>query len=228
MTYSTLEAILDYSFKSPELLAQALCHGSAASKTQKSYERLEFLGDRILGLAVAQLLYKAYPHDSEGQLAKRQSHLVAAETLAPLGQSWGLPSLILAENKDLAHNRPSILADIVEALLAVIYLESGFDAALRIVERFWAPLISEMTVAPQDPKSALQEWSHRHKATAPVYTLLHKTGPDHALEFTVQVTITLPNHPPVTTTGVGPSMRAAEKQGALALLSLLTSTPQPS
>jgi ribonuclease-3 len=221
MTFQKLETHLGYVFKNNTLLEQALRHASVTSKNQQNYERLEFLGDRILGLAVADILYQAYPKDAEGLLAKRQSYLVSAETLASLGLSWGLQDFIQAENKDLAHNRPSILADAVEAILAVVYLESGFKAAHQIVHRFWEPLVQDMVTAPQDPKSALQEWAHRLKTNPPTYDLLSKTGPDHALEFTVRASLTVPQHESITTDGKGPSLRQAEKQAATALLTIL-------
>lgn len=211
---SLLQEKLEYTFQDKELLAQALRHASATSQSQQSYERLEFLGDRILGLCVAELLYKTYPQDKEGDLAQRQSALVSSEQLVPLAKDLGLENLIQGETKDFSKKRPSVLADVVEALIAVIYLESGLEVVQNIIVQLWKPFVDQMIVAPKDPKSTLQEWAHKHKKPSPIYGLNQRSGPDHNPVFTVQVSI----DKSLKATAQGPSLKQAEKQAALALL----------
>lgn len=213
-----LQEKLGYQFQDSDCLAQAFRHASVTSKNQQSYERLEFLGDRILGLGVAELLYKAYPHDTEGELARRHSPLVSAETLCDIARQLDLQDFIQAETKDFSKNRPSVMADGVESLLAVVYLESGLGAAQKIIARFWSPLVKAMVDAPKDPKSAVQEWAHRHKKTAPLYELLKRAGPDHNPVFFVRVSIERNLH----ATAEGPSLKQAEKSAAQNLLKKLT------
>ena len=213
-----LQEKLGYVFQDSERLSQAFRHASVTSKKQQSYERLEFLGDRILGLGVAELLYKAYPEDTEGELARRHSPLVSAETLCAVARHLDLQDFIQAETKDFSKNRPSVMADGVESLLAVVYLESGLGPAQKIIERFWSPLIKEMVEAPKDPKSAVQEWAHRHKKTAPLYELLNRSGPDHNPVFSVRVSLDRTLHE----TAEGSSLKQAEKTAAQNLLKKLT------
>ena len=214
---NTLQEKLGYVFQNAERLAQAFRHASVLSKDQQSYERLEFLGDRILGLGVAELLYKTYPKDTEGELARRHSPLVSAETLCDIARHLDLQDFIQAETKDFSKNRPSVMADGVESLLAVVYLESGLGPAQEIIKRFWGPLIKEMVTAPKDPKSAVQEWAHRHKKTAPLYELVKRSGPDHNPVFFVRISIDRDLY----TTAEGPSLKQAEKQAAQNLLKKL-------
>lgn len=215
---SILQKKLGYVFQDSQLLAQAFRHASVASKTKQSYERLEFLGDRVLGLGVAELLYKAYPKDSEGELARRHSPLVSSETLVKIALELDLQNFLQAETKDFSKNRPSVLADGVEALLAVLYLENGLGAAQKMIQRFWEPLVQEMVEAPKDPKSAVQEWAHFHKKPSPTYTLVKRSGPDHNPLFLVNVSI----DKNLQATAEGPSLKQAEKKAAQILLKKLS------
>lgn len=209
-----LENHLGYIFQDKALLDQAFRHSSATKQNQQSYERLEFLGDRILGLCVAELLYQTYPFDKEGALARRHSALVCEETLAKLAQDLSLERFIQGETKNFSKNRPSVLADAMEALIAVIYLEKGLKGAQKVISKLWKPLISNMTTAPKDPKSALQEWAHKYNKNPPLYSLIERSGPDHDPLFTVQVSLDRTRH----ATAQGSSLKQAEKNAAIALL----------
>lgn len=217
-----LQGQLSYVFQDTPLLEQAFRHSSTTAHTQQSYERLEFLGDRILGLCVAELLYAVYPLDTEGELARRHSALVCEEVLAQIARDLSLENLIQGETKDFSKSRPSILADVIEALLAVVYLESGLGSVQKIISKFWKPLIDEMIEAPKDPKSALQEWAHQHKKNAPSYVLEKRSGPDHNPLFTVQVSLQASPEKTLSATAQGSSLKQAEKKAAIALLTNLT------
>lgn len=187
-----LQKTLGYTFQDEHLLHQALCHSSFPHlKTiNDHYERLEFLGDRVLGICVAEMLFDAYPEDSEGDLARRHSQLVSAKVLVDVARSLQLHHLIQAETDKFAQQRPSVMADVVEALLAVIYRESGLLAAKAVVQKFWQHRVNDMVQAPRDPKSALQEWSHKNGLDLPIYELVERKGPDHKPVFYVEVQLT--------------------------------------
>ncbi len=214
VSLANLQDHLGYTFQDKALLDQAFRHSSATKQNQQSYERLEFLGDRILGLCVAELLYQTYPFDKEGELARRHSALVCEEALAQIAGDLSLEHFIQGETKNFSQNRPSVLADAAEALIAVIYLEKGLNAVQKVITKLWKPLISKMTTAPKDPKSALQEWAHKHNKSTPVYGLLKRSGPDHDPLFTVQVFL----EKTLQATAQGTSLKQAEKNAALALL----------
>lgn len=209
-----LQNHLGYTFQDKALLNQAFRHSSATKQNQQSYERLEFLGDRILGLCVAELLYQTYPFDKEGDLARRHSALVCEDTLAQIAQDLSLDLFIQGETKNFSKNRPSVLADAVEALIAVVYLEKGLAEAQKVITRFWSPLITAMTTAPKDPKSTLQEWAHKNNKKPPLYGLVKRLGPDHDPVFTVQVSLDKTRQ----ATAQGSSLKQAEKNAAIALL----------
>jgi ribonuclease III len=236
-----LEKAIGYTFKNRELFAHALTHasvrsgkqtagktksdkaelkrnsGSAVAVSAHDNERLEFLGDRVLGLAIAELLWATYPADSEGQLAKRFNGLVRGETCAGIGRSIGLgPYLILSGSEADSGGRAkdTILADAVEALLGALFTEAGFDKAREIVRRLWLPLLDDMPEATTDPKSALQEWAQGQGLPLPRYAEVTRQGPDHAPHFVSEVRV--PGHPPAR--GEGPSKRIAEQAAATAML----------
>jgi ribonuclease-3 len=204
-----LEQRLGYTFRNKELVQKALSHASATPDS--NYERLEFLGDRVLGLALAHLLFDLFSQAPEGPLAKRHAYLVSEPILAQIGTTLGLDPFIIA---DLETRRPSLIADVLEALLAVIYLESGFEAASKVIYTLWMPLAQELVDVPLDPKTALQEWVHLHKLPLPTYEVLGKQGPDHAPLFEVQVSL----DPQKRATAKGNSIREAEKLAAEILL----------
>lgn len=189
-----LEATLHYSFKDRSLLRMAITHQSALEGTDaegESYQRLEFLGDRVLGLAVSEMLFRLQPQIIVGRLARRLSDLVRAETCADIATEWGLGDHIqFGQNtgKDTKQSR-SVLADVCEAILGAIFLDGGAAAATRVVERFWTPLLNETGVALQDAKTALQEWVQARGLQPPNYKDLDRSGPDHDPVFTVRVEI---------------------------------------
>ncbi|MBV8508191.1 MAG: ribonuclease III [Alphaproteobacteria bacterium] len=226
-----LAARLGHEFARRELLVEALTHPSALSPARgrgrrrapanRSYERLEFLGDRVLGLVVADLLWHRFPDESEGLLTRRLTHLVRRETLARVAAAIDLgPHLVLSRAETLAGaaNNPGILADVCEALIAAIYLDGGFAAAFAFVRRQWNDFIEEMTAAPpRDPKTALQEWAQARALALPTYELVGTSGPDHALRFTVAAKVAGRD----SATATASSKRIAEARAAELLLERL-------
>ena len=210
----TLESKIGYVFQNKGLLQRALRHSSAAKTPGESYERLEFLGDRVLGLVIADMLLDAFPDSDEGGLAKRFSALVCERTLRSIADELDLASLIIAERPNFAKERPSVAADVLEALIAAIYLDGGYQIACRIIENLWHERLLTLEHAPKDPKSALQEWTHQRELPLPEYSLLNRSGPDHRPVFNVQVQVGL-NY---KNQGSGLSLRAAEKAAAQAVL----------
>jgi ribonuclease III len=225
--------LIGHSFGRPELLAEALTHRSALGKpahgrrrtrrgtAPANYERLEFLGDRVLGLVVADLLWRRFADEPEGHLTRRLTQLVRREALARVAGELALGRCLLlspAEAAAGATRNPGILADVVEAVIAAIYLDGGLSAAFAFVERLWAPLIAEMeTAPPRDPKTNLQEWAQGRGLPLPDYRLVATSGPDHAPQFTVAVAVT--GHHEASATAA--SKRAAETAAAAALLARL-------
>jgi ribonuclease-3 len=225
--------LIGYEFARPELLVEALTHPSAFSKPGKgrrrgrrgtgppNYERLEFLGDRVLGLVVADLLWRRFADEPEGHLTRRLTQLVRREALARVAAEIGLGRhlrLSPAEAAAGAARNPGILADVVEAVIAAIYLDGGLPAAFLFVERHWTPLIAEMeTAPPRDPKTTLQEWAQGRGLGLPDYRLVESRGPDHARQFTVAVAVKGQQE----ASGTATSKRAAETAAAAALLQQL-------
>lgn len=209
---------LDYCFKDEELVLRALTHVSVSRK--KSYERLEFLGDRILGAVIAEMLYRYFPQDPEGALAKRFARLVNARTLETVALELGLPDFIILapwEQASGGARKPSILGDVCEALLAALYLDGGLRVVSQIIHRYWEPFLKTMERPPLDAKSALQEHSQSLGKGVPIYTSLRAEGPDHAPVFTVQAM--LEGYP--AQQGQGTTKRIAEQNAAAALLTLM-------
>jgi len=224
--------LIGYSFARPELLEEALTHRSALGKPSKSrrrvkraaapanYERLEFLGDRVLGLVVAHLLWHRFGTEPEGPLTRRHAHLVRRDTLAKIGAAIGVDRhlrLSPAETAAGAARNPGILADVMEAVIAAIYLDGGFTAAFAFIERLWGPMIDEMHFPPRDPKTVLQEWAQGRGLPLPRYETRATSGPDHARRFTVAVTVSGFDEASATAS----SKRAAETGAAAALLDRL-------
>jgi ribonuclease-3 len=173
----------------PALFERALTH---ASFGEAQYERLEFLGDRVLGLAVATWLYELFPDEPEGQLSKRLNALVARETCAQVGRELGVgPRLRLGKQarEDGAFESDNVVGDAVEALIGAVYLDSGLDEAVAFVRRAWGDRVSSRDKAPQHPKSALQEWAAAQERKPPAYRLAERSGPQHAPTFVVEVEI---------------------------------------
>jgi ribonuclease-3 len=215
-----LEQTIGYRFADPALLREALTHSSAIAhgrRGQRSNERLEFLGDRVLGLAVADLLMVRFPGESEGALTKRHAGLVCRETLAEIALELDLGRfLVLGRSEEEAGGRarPATLANGLEALIGAVYLDGGLAPAERLIELRWGPRLAAMLTPPRDAKTALQEWAHTRGAETPAYTEVSRSGPDHAPEFEVEVSVgqMLPGR------GRGRSKREAEQQAAAAVL----------
>ncbi len=220
-----LAASLSHRFKSPTLLRQALTHPSAANRPLESYERLEFLGDRVLGLVVADLLLAQFPKETEGALARRFAALVRRETLAQVAETVGLGSFLIlakAEQEAGESTNPALLADACEAVLGALYLDGGLSAARGFVVPHWTPLLAADLTPPQDAKTALQEWAQGRALPLPTYREACREGPAHEPVFTVEVTVA--GYPPAE--GEGRSKRLAEQAAASRLLDSLDDDAQ--
>jgi ribonuclease III len=211
---------LGHVFARPVLLTEALTHPSATRRrgiSRRGYERLEFLGDRVLGLVIADLLWHRFPQETEGELTRRHTQLVRGETLAEVARAIGLNrSIIVSPGEDAAgvRDNPSVLADVCEAVIAALFLDGGLPAAARFVERWWEQRIVAAGAPPRDPKTALQEWAQARGLPLPAYRTVATEGPAHRRVFTVTVTVN--GVAPATATG--PSKRAAETAAAAAAL----------
>jgi ribonuclease III len=196
------------------LYTRALTHGSTG---EADYQRLEFLGDRVLGLLIADMLYARFPDEPEGRLSHRLNSLVAGTTCADIGRSINVqPQLRLGKQArdDGARDSDNVLGDVVEALVGALYLDKGMDAARSFVEAHWRPLLEAALTAPKHPKSALQEWAAAHNRKVPVYEVTAKEGPPHAMRF--EVTVTVKGFAPIAATGN--SKQSAETAAAQAFL----------
>ena len=214
-----LEARVGHVFKDRALLKKALTHSSVrqASAKRRDNERLEFLGDRVLGLAIAELLSEAYPLASEGELARLYNRLVRGGTCAEVARQLDLgASLVLSDSEagSGGRDKETILADACEALLGAIFHEAGYDKARDVVRRLWSDRLEVSLVDVADAKSALQEWAQGQGLDLPDYVEIARDGPDHAPRFTSEVRIK--SKKPAR--GEGASKRAAEQAAATALL----------
>lgn len=212
-----LEQILGYEFKNKNLLQQALTHSSCSGDVHKNYERLEFLGDRVLGVSMAHLLYNIFPDDPEGSLSPRFTRLVRTETVADVACQLKLNEFIRAENPQLCNNE-NVLCDVAEAVIGAICIEAGFERAIKFVEQHWKHLINRNSEPQKDDKTTLQEMSHQYKAGNPVYEVISKEGCEHKPHFHVRVTVK--NHG--SATGEGKNKKIAEQNAAASLLNLIT------
>ena len=209
--YSALADRLHYQFNDPSRLQQAFTHSSRAGA---NYERLEFLGDRVLGLVMAEWLLELHPAAPEGKLAKLQAALVSAESLTQVARALDFPAYIKGAPADpgLKQN-DSILADCCEALVAVLYLDGGLTAASNFIRTQWEALVA---APPEtgDAKTLLQEWTQSRGLGLPVYAEARRSGPDHAPSFVIEVQVK--NRPPVQAEAA--SKRLAERAAAAAML----------
>jgi len=202
------------------LFRRALTHGSQGGP---SYQRLEFLGDRVLGLSIAAWLYEQFPDDPEGKLSARLNAVVSRETCAEIGRDLGVPAhLILGKQArdDGAQMSDNVVGDVVEALIGALYLETGLDGAAAFIRRAWDGKLDRRGEAPKHPKSALQEWAAARQCAPPVYTMVGQSGPHHAPVFTVQVAVG--GRRGGSATAEGSSKQEAETAAATALLQDLT------
>jgi ribonuclease-3 len=220
---AAIERALGHRFTKKTLLLEALTHSSATGpgrRVRRTNERLEFLGDRVVGLAVAELLIRRYPHDPEGALSPRLSVLVSEPTLADVARKLGLGSwLEVAKGEETAggRQRPAILADALEALIGAVYLDAGWEVAAALVRRCIEPRLETMALPPRDAKTTLQEWTQSRGLGLPDYRVTGTSGPAHAPTF--EVAVSLAGHGCATATGG--SKRAAEQAAAEQLLACL-------
>jgi ribonuclease III len=219
--YKALETKLGYKFKDQANLERALTHASVrgGKAARADNERLEFLGDRVLGLAIAGMLSETYPDDDEGDLARRYNRLVRGETCAKIGRHLDIgPHLILSDSEASSggRNKETILADAVEAILGAIYAEAGFEKARAVILRVWQTEQDQQTPrgVSADPKSALQEWAQKRGLSLPEYVEVERSGPDHAPHFVSEVRIRTLK----PARGEGSSKRLAEQAAAGILL----------
>lgn len=208
-----LEAALGHGFGRPELLRQALTHRSFGSSHN---ERLEFLGDSLLNCVVAAALYQRFAALKEGELSRLRASLVRQETLAEIARGLGLGELLQlgeGELKSGGSRRPSILADALEALFGAIYVDAGFDAVRRVIERLYEPAMTRIDPndSGKDPKTALQEILQGRHLPLPRYTLLATSGEAHAQQFEIECVVADLG---IRSTGTGASRRVAEQQAA--------------
>jgi len=215
--HSRIADMIGHTFADRELLERALTHASARKGGQGNYERLEFLGDRVLGLVVAELLFSMFPTAKEGELSVRLNQLVNAQTCAAVADDLQLHQFIKtgADIKNLTGKRmASVRADVMESLIAALYLDAGLEAARAFVHTNWGERARASTGAKRDAKTELQEWAHGRSGIAPTYAIVERTGPDHDPHFTVKAEI--PGIEPEI--GTGRSRRAAEQDAATRML----------
>ncbi len=211
---------LGHDFRRPELLRQALTHPSAARDPLASNQRLEFLGDRVLGLVIAEALYRRDKEASEGQLAPRFNALVRKETCADVARETGVGEVLrLGRSERLTGGRrkTALLGDAMEALIAAVYLDAGFEKARELVLRLWAPHLENAPADLRDAKTRLQEWSQARGKGLPIYRDLGRTGPDHAPTFRVEAALASGEQ----AVAEAASKRAAQQAAAAALLERL-------
>jgi ribonuclease-3 len=214
-----LEERIGYHFADRDLLTSALTHISALSGKSRngSYQRLEFLGDHVLGLVMSEMLFREFPGADEGELSRRLADLVRKETCAEVARAVDLGSAIKlgsSENNSGGRKRPAILADVCESLIGAVFLDGGYVAACELVERLWGERMHQTQKPIRDPKTVLQEWAQGRGLPTPSYREVERTGPHHNPEFRVEVS--LPQLAPAE--GLGPSKRVAEQAAAAAML----------
>lgn len=214
------EARIGYHFTTPEMLVRALTHASISSATRPDNQRLEFLGDRVLGLVMADALLGADLAASEGQLAPRFNALVRKETCADVAREVGLGDVLKLGRSEMlsgGRRKEALLGDALEALIAAVYVDGGFEAAKALVLRLWAGRIGAVDADARDAKTSLQEWAQARGMPPPSYTLADRSGPDHAPLFTVEVTL----EDGARAASKAGSKRIAEQQAARDLLTRL-------
>lgn len=215
-----LEKILDYSFKDRELLTKALSHASAISRQRQvldTYQRLEFVGDRVLALIISKMLYQTYQSADEGELARRLNHLVMRDTCAAVAVDAGIGDFIIlgdGEIKTGGRKKVAILADVCESVIAALYVDGGLEIAERFIEQNWRSRMEAGSGSLSDAKTTLQEWVQSRGFEPPRYDVRERTGPDHAPNFTI--TVQVDGEDPID--GMGKSKREAEQAAATALL----------
>ena len=210
-------ALIGYTFRTPALLVQALTHPSMSSPTRADNQRLEFLGDRILGLVMAEALLSADTTAAEGQLAPRFNALVRKETCADVARAYGLGEVLKLGRSEMisgGRRKEALLGDALEAVIAAVYVDGGFEAARSLILRLWGDRIQGVEADARDAKTSLQEWAQGRGMAPPAYIEDAREGPDHQPIFTVRVTLADGK----TETARAGSKRQAEQMAARALL----------
>jgi ribonuclease III len=217
---AAFEQRIGYRFKDPALLEQALTHISALSGARNraaSYQRLEFLGDHVLGLVVSDMLFHAFAKADEGEMSRRLADLVRKEACADVGRAIELGAAIrlgASEANAGGRGRTAILADACEAMIGAVFIDGGYPAAAALVERLWSERMHRPARPLRDSKTVLQEWAQARGLPTPAYREVERKGPDHDPEF--RVSVELPDLAPAE--GFGRSKRAAEQAAAAAML----------
>jgi len=211
-----LQEILGYEFKNKALMKQALTHSSVTGDVKKNYERLEFLGDRVLGVSMAHLLYFTFQNEPEGFLSPRFVKLVRKETVAEVARELKLGDYIKANPKSLLTNE-NVLCDVMEAVIGAICLDGGFETAIAFVDRHFKKHIEKSAEPERDNKTVLQELAHQIKGSAPVYEVIQKEGSEHEPIFHIKVSIEGKG----SAVGVGKNKKIAEQAAAAELLKIL-------
>lgn len=215
-------AKLGHEFKRPELLLRALTHPSIATPQRPDNQRLEFLGDRVLGLVMSEALLMADKAASEGQLAPRFNALVRKETCAEVARQIGLGDVLRLGRSEMlsgGRRKEALLADAMEAVIAAVYRDAGFEVAKELVLRLWGDRVTQVKSDARDPKTALQEWAQARGLQPPTYTETSREGPPHEPVFTITVQLTSGEEDRAS----AGSKRAAEQAAARALLARLES-----
>jgi ribonuclease-3 len=219
-TPAGFEDLIGYKFKDTALLEQALTHISALAGPRNrsgSYQRLEFLGDHVLGLVISDMLFGAFPKADEGELSRRLADLVRKEACADVARVIDLGTVIrlgASESNAGGRNRTAILADVCEALIGAVFIDGGYKAASEVIKRLWEQRMRVPTRPLRDSKTILQEWAQARGLPTPAYREVERKGPDHDPEF--RVTVELPDRAPAE--GLGRSKRAAEQAAAAEML----------
>jgi ribonuclease-3 len=218
-TLEELEARLGHRFANRDLLLLALTHVSAGSRRSRgeSYQRLEFLGDRVLGLAVAEMLYAAFPKATEGELSRRLADLVRKESCAEVAAAWGAGAHVRLGGGEIqsgGSQKTAILADVCEALIGAVFLDAGYSVVREVVVHAWQDRMLTPRRPLQDAKTALQEWAQARGLSMPIYREISRSGPDHSPKFIIRVEIE--GFPGAD--GEGSSKRAAEQAAAEAFM----------
>ena len=211
-----LEKVLGYHFKNDKLLHQALTHSSVTSHIGSNYERLEFLGDRVLGVAVASALFHTFPNEPEGSLSPRQTRLVCKETVAEVARKLTLDKYISVATEDIRENE-NVLCDVCEAVIGAIFIDAGCEQALAFVQTHWRDLLHKDMTPPKDFKTRLQEIAHASGHSTPVYQEVSRTGSEHEPTFVMEVMI---DDLPVQL-GSGHNKKLAEQAAAAKMISVL-------
>lgn len=214
---------IGHSFADPTLLTEAVTHASMSSPTRGDNQRLEFLGDRVLGLAMAQALLEADTDAAEGKLAPRFNALVRKETCADVAREIDVGAVLRLGRSEMlsgGRRKEALLGDAMEAVIAAVYLDAGFDVAQALIIRLWGKRIHDVDADARDPKTAMQEWAQAQGLQPPRYVEVHREGPDHAPVFTIAAKLTTGASAQAT----AKSKRQAEQAAAAALLAQMEKT----